>query len=215
MIAVIAGATGLTGSRLIRLLLEDPSFTSVIALTRRPLGITHVKLSERLIQDFWNLSNTPDIPRDAVFFCALGTTIKTAGSQEAFKRVDHDAVLQFGTLAKNSQARALIVVSATGANPESKIFYNRVKGQTEAELRRLELPSLTILRPGLLMGDRTESRPAERLAIGLTRALSAAIPDAVLSRFATDVEILARVMLKRGKAPSPGVAVLEAAAIRV
>jgi len=214
MIAVIAGATGLTGSKLLHMLLDDPACNGVIAITRSPLGTAHSKLSERVIPDFGNLLNTPDIPPGAVFFCAIGTTIKTAGSREAFRRVDHDAILQFGILAKNTQAPALIVVSAAGADPESRIFYNRVKGETETGLKGLMLPSLTILRPGLLIGDRAESRPAERLAIGLTRALSAIIPDAMLARFATDVDLLARVMLMRGKAPTPGVTVLEAPAIR-
>jgi uncharacterized protein YbjT (DUF2867 family) len=128
MIAVIAGATGLTGSKLLRMLLDDPAWSGVIALTRRPLGTVHSKLSERMIPDFGNLLNTPDIPPGAVFFCALGTTIKTAGSREAFRRVDHDAILQFGILAKNKQAPALIVVSAAGADPESSVFVQSREG---------------------------------------------------------------------------------------
>ena len=206
MIAVIAGATGLTGSKILHLLMIDPAFTRVIVITRSSLGFQHPKVEERLIADFSKLSDSVSIPAGATFFCALGTTLKNAGSRAAFRAVDFDAVVQFGQLAKKSNARALLVISATGASPDSQIFYNRIKGETEQALRSLAIPSTVILRPGLLIGDRKESRPAERMGILIARAL----PGGWIRRFATEVDALAQKMVKEGKAPTPGVNVIEA-----
>ncbi len=206
MIAVIAGGTGLTGSKILQLLVEDPFFTRVIALTRRPLGLQHPKVEERIITDFRNISNVLSIPTGATFFCALGTTLKSAGTRAAFRSVDFDAVVQFGLLAKNSKANAFLGISATGANPDSQIFFNQVKGEAEQALGSLAIPSTVILRPGLLIGDRQESRPAERLGIIIAQA----IPGKWIRRFATGVDALAHRMVTEAKAPSPGIKVIEA-----
>jgi uncharacterized protein YbjT (DUF2867 family) len=206
MLAVIAGCTGLTGSKILHLLMEDPSFSRVIALTRRPLDFEHPKVDVRIIEDFENIANTLSIPAGATFFCALGTTLKTAGSRPAFRSVDFDAVVQLGLLAKKSEAKSFLVVSATGANPDSQIFYNQVKGETEQALGSLSIPSTVILRPGLLIGDRRESRPAERIGIIIAQAM----PGRWIRRFATNVDALARRMVKEAKDPAPGVRVIEA-----
>ncbi len=206
MIAVIAGGTGLTGSKILQLLVEDPSFTRVIALTRRPLSLQNPKLEERIITDFENISNTLLIPSGAIFFCALGTTLKNAGSKSAFRSVDFDAVVQFGQLAKKSEAKAFIVISAAGANPDSPIFYNQVKGEAERALRILAIPSTVIFRPGLLIGDRQESRPAERIGIIIARAF----PGKWIRSFATRVDALAHRVVMEAKAPTPGIKVIEA-----
>ena len=206
MIAVIAGATGLTGSKILRFLLEDPAFTRVIVITRRSLSFQHPKIEEQLITDFSKLSDSLSIPAGATFFCALGTTIKNAGSRAAFRAVDFDAVVQFGQLAKKSEAVAFLVISATGANSDSPIFYNQVKGKTEQALCKLEIKSTVIFRPGLLIGERQESRPAERIGILISRAL----PRSWIRRFATEVESLAHRMVEEAKSPNRGIKVIEA-----
>ncbi len=206
MIAVIAGATGLTGSKILRFLLEDPAFTRVIVITRRSLSFQHPKIEEQLITDFSKLSDSLSIPAGATFFCALGTTLKNAGSRAAFRAVDFDAVVQFGQLAKKSEALAFLVISATGANPDSPIFYNQVKGETEQALCKLEIKSTVIFRPGLLIGEREESRPAERIGILISRAL----PGSWIRRFATEVDALAHRMVAEAKSPNPGIKVIEA-----
>jgi uncharacterized protein YbjT (DUF2867 family) len=206
MIAVIAGATGLTGSKILRFLLEDPAFTRVIVITRRSLGFQHPKVEERVIGDFSKLSDSLSIPAGATFLCALGTTLKNAGSRAAFRAVDFDAVVQFGQLAKKSEALAFLVISATGANPDSAIFYNQVKGETEQALCKLEIKSTVIFRPGLLIGERQESRPAERIGILISRAL----PGGWVRRFATEVESLAHRMVAEAKSPNGGIKVIEA-----
>ncbi len=206
MIAVIAGATGLTGSKILRFLLEDPSITRVIVVTRRSLSFQHPKIEERVITDFSKLSDSHSIPAGATFFCALGTTLKNAGSRAAFRAVDFDAVVQFGQLAKKSEAVVFLVISATGANPDSPIFYNQVKGETEQALCKLEIKSTVIFRPGLLIGERQESRPAERIGILISRAL----PRGWIRRFATEVESLAHRMVEEAKSPNRGIKVIEA-----
>src|SRR5688500_10362415 len=118
MKAVIAGATGLVGSTLLEKLFKDASFTEIISITRKPLR-EHPKLKQILIENF---SELPPVTGD-VHFCCLGTTIKTAGSKDNFRKVDFDAVLNFAKSAKN-----FILVSASGANAKSPIFYNRLKG---------------------------------------------------------------------------------------
>ena len=106
-----------------------------------------------------------------IAFCCLGTTIKLAGSQEAFRAVDHDMVVAFAKRAREMGARHLIVLSAIGADPKSSVFYNRVKGEMEQSLRAQEWPQLTIARPSLLIGDRTEPRLSEQLAAPLSRLI--------------------------------------------
>ena len=106
-----------------------------------------------------------------IAFCCLGTTIKQAGSQEAFRAVDHDMVVAFAKRAREMGARHLIVLSAIGADPKSSVFYNRVKGEMEQSLRAQGWPQLTIARPSLLIGERTEPRLAEQLAAPLSRLI--------------------------------------------
>lgn len=167
--AWIAGASGLVGSQLLSLLLEDAEFGSVVSLGRRQIAQTHPKLVQRVV-DFSAL-DAAGLASPEVAFCALGTTIGKAGSQRAFRAVDHDAVLEFAKAALATGARCFALVSSLGADPGSRIFYNRVKGETESDLRALGFASLVIAQPSLLLGDRTESRPGERALIVASRFL--------------------------------------------
>lgn len=163
--ALIAGASGLVGGHLLKLLLADPQYGRVVAVTRRPLqGVASPKL-EALVADFDALDKSlaqKDIPVDDAY-CALGTTIKTAGSQDAFRKVDHDYIVAFAKAAKARGAKRLLLVSSIGADPASSVFYSRVKGETEQALGALGFEALHIFRPGLLIGARAESRPVEAL----------------------------------------------------
>lgn len=171
--AWIAGASGLVGSNLMSLLLDDSEFGAVISLGRKPLELASPKLVQRTV-DFRALDAT-GLAAPEVAFCALGTTISKAGSQQAFRAVDHDAVLEFAKAALSAGARCFAVVSSLGADPRSRIFYNRVKGETEADLRALGFASLIIAQPSLLLGDRAEPRPAERALIVVSRWLGFAL----------------------------------------
>ncbi len=165
--ALVAGASGLVGGLLLDALLESPLYREVCSLGRRPLPRQHPKLTQRTV-DFTRLDSEALPPADDAF-CCLGTTIKKAGSQEAFRAVDHDAVLAFAQAARKAGARRFLLVSALGADPRSRIFYNRVKGETEKDLEAVSFESLIILRPSLLLGDRAESRPGEHAAIVVSK----------------------------------------------
>jgi uncharacterized protein YbjT (DUF2867 family) len=168
--AVVTGASGLVGGLLLDGLLEDPLYREVLSLGRRSLPKQHPKLVQRAV-DFARLEEET-LPSVDDAFCCLGTTIKKAGSQEAFRAVDHDAVLAFAKATRKAGARRFLVVTALGANPDSRVFYNRVKGEVERDLQGLGFESLVILQPSLLLGDRAESRPGERAAIVASRVLA-------------------------------------------
>ncbi|MCC6929152.1 MAG: NAD(P)H-binding protein [Gemmatimonadaceae bacterium] len=166
---LLAGATGLVGRELLALLEADQGVAEVVVLVRRALA---TEVDDRrvrvVVTDFEALDDAarrnPSLFAVDQLFCALGTTIKQAGSQPAFRRVDHDYPLQLARLARAAGARHFLLVSALGADAGSRVFYNRVKGELERAVRALDFRSLTIARPSLLEGDRQEVRPGERLA---------------------------------------------------
>ncbi|QFT23920.1 hypothetical protein FIV02_20330 [Pseudomonas sp. THAF187a] len=165
---LIAGATGLTGEHLLDRLLSEPTVARVLAPTRRPLA-AHPHL-ENPVGELQGLLPQLSGQVDTAF-CCLGSTIKQAGSQDAFRAIDHDLILAFARRARELGARHLVVISALGANPNSSVFYNRVKGETEEALKAMGWPQLTITRPSLLLGARHEFRLGERLAAPLLRWL--------------------------------------------
>lgn len=159
-IALVAGATGMVGGRLVEVLLDAPDYARVYAVTRRPLGREHPRLANRVVM-FPRMAEQLKglVVTDA--YCCIGTTIAEAGSQEAFRDVDLEAVLQFARAARALQASRFIVVSSVGADMNSKKFYLRVKGEMEQELAGVGFPSLDILQPSLLLGSRKQLRPLE------------------------------------------------------
>lgn len=160
--ALIAGASGLVGRELLTQLLAAPEYDRVIALGRRFLELTHPKLVQ-VTADFAALEKvTADLRCDDAF-CCLGTTIKAAGSREAFRAVDHTAVLALAWAAQRNGARRFFLVSSLGANAESRVFYTRVKGETEDALLVLGFETLAIFQPSLLLGRRAQSRLGERI----------------------------------------------------
>ncbi|EJM51879.1 oxidoreductase [Pseudomonas sp. GM48] len=165
---LLAGATGLTGEHLLDRLLNEPTISRVLAPSRRPLA-KHPHL-ENPVGDpavfLPQLNGRVDIA-----YCCLGTTIKQAGSEEAFRAVDLDMVVAFAKRAREMGARHLIVISALGADRRSSVFYNRVKGEMEYALRAQDWPQLTICRPSLLLGDRAEPRLGEKVAGPLSRLI--------------------------------------------
>lgn len=210
MIAVITGTTGLVGGLLIKKLLEDSDISSVISVSRKSTQLQHSKLKEVLLQDFAELAKTQEQLHGDIYFCCLGTTIKAAGSQENFRKVDYQSVIDFAKIAKSHDAKHFVVVSAMGANPKSAIFYNRTKGEAEQSLRTLDLNSLTIFRPGLLLGDRKEHRTGEKLMSQAVHLASSIISLDRMKPLVTPAEVLAGHMLSEGKKSSKGVKIIEA-----
>jgi uncharacterized protein YbjT (DUF2867 family) len=201
--ALVAGASGLVGGQLLDALLESPLYREVCSLGRRPLPKQHPQLTQ-LTVDFARLEGEALPPADDAF-CCLGTTIKKAGSQESFRAVDHDAVLAFAKAARKAGARRFLLVSALGANPRSRVFYNRVKGETEEDLKGLGFESLLILRPSLLLGDRAESRPGERVAVVVTKVLGPLLRP--FSGRPIEARTVARAMLALARYATSGVRV--------
>jgi uncharacterized protein YbjT (DUF2867 family) len=169
--ALVAGATGLVGSHLVQVLLERPVYDKVIVIGRRPLAMQHPKLEQRTV-DFERLHDYADAFRVDDIYCALGTTIKKAGSQAAQRKVDYEYIVAAGRLAKQAGAKQFLLVSSMGANAKSGVFYSRLKGETEEALAALNLPTLLIFRPSLLLGDRQEFRFGERAAMALTPVIN-------------------------------------------
>lgn len=158
--ALIAGATGLVGSQLLNLLLQDPYYEKVIAIARKPIEGKGAKLNN-LIVDFERLEeHAPQMLADDIF-CCLGTTMKKAGNKEKFRQVDYAYPLKVARLTRENNATQYLLISALGADKGSSIFYNRVKGEVEEAIAAVGFDSYHIFRPALLMGPREESRPGE------------------------------------------------------
>ena len=169
------GATGLVGKQVLQRLLDAPQVERVIAPTRRQLGIAHPRLLNPVV-DFDALPVDADWWAADAVICTLGTTINEAGSKEAFRRVDHDYPLHVARLARDRGARAYVLNSAMGASAASSIFYNRVKGELEDDLAALGYPSLVLVRPGLIDGERIQSRPGEARMLAVSRLLRLLLP---------------------------------------
>lgn len=173
--ALIAGASGLTGSYLLKLLLESGKYDRVKALVRKPLGlnIDYPSLQEVL---FDYEDPDPKVVQANHIYCCLGTTMKKAGSKEAFKRVDHDYPLELARMARQNGAAKFALVSAVGASTRSMFFYNRVKGQLEEDLKKLPFEAIYIMRPSMLLGPRNEKRPGEEIGKALMKPLRFLLP---------------------------------------
>lgn len=213
MVATLIGGTGLTGTSLLRRLLEDVAITKVVSVSRRRSSISHEKLSEVLIQDLAELPSNAAAMRGDLYFCCLGTTIRAAGSRANFERVDRAAVVAFAGIARAGDARSFTLVSAMGADGASPFFYNRVKGRTEEDVKQLGFRSLIVFRPALLVGRRGEFRAAEAFATRTLVPLSRVLPASIRKRLMTDVEALSAQMLMMGKAAPPGLHLIRATGI--
>ena len=168
--ALLAGATGLVGSECLQCLLGQDTYSRVLVVTRRELGqqAANSKLHP-IVTEFDQLeASSEELVADHVF-CALGTTMRKAGSREQFRIVDLEYPLRLAQIARAGAARHFSLVSAMGASRSSPFFYSRVKGELEQTLRDLDWPSLAIFRPSVIAGDRQESRPGERVGEWLLR----------------------------------------------
>jgi uncharacterized protein YbjT (DUF2867 family) len=179
--ALIAGASGLVGRSILKRLLESPHYTHIDVLLRRPA----VRLPDdaRITEHIVDFDKLPPLPAVDDVYIALGTTLKTAGSQAAFKRVDFDAVVNTACAARGQGATRLAVVSALGANAKSPVFYSRIKGEMESALTALGYTRVVIAQPSLLTGNRLPlfqpERPLEKWADRLLTPMSRWLPNAV------------------------------------
>lgn len=210
-VALLVGATGLIGSQLLTKLLHSPFYSKVIALTRTPLTVRNTKLKE-VIFDF-DRPDASQVMADDIF-CCLGTTIKKAGSREAFRKVDYEYPLKIAKLAKLNGAQKYLIVTAMGADPKSGIFYNRVKGEVEQELKGLDYESLHILRPSLLLGDRKESRAGEKIGEILATVFKPIMLGPLKKYRAIDSEKVANAMMLLARNSENGIFVHDSGALQ-
>ncbi|HTL12624.1 MAG TPA: NAD(P)H-binding protein [Bdellovibrionota bacterium] len=202
--AVVVGATGLVGGHLLKQLCDNPKYSSVTAVVRRPgaLGAwaRDAQASGRLreaVVDFEALSKDSTAAKAFTgddLYCALGTTIKVAGSKDAFRRVDHDYVVESARAARAAGAAKLLLVSSVGADAKSPFFYNQVKGEVERDVASLGFAEVHVFRPSFLAGERIEHRPGEKVALMIGKCLGP----------------IARLPLVRDIAPVPAEAVARA-----
>lgn len=209
MRVMLLGATGLVGGQVLSRLLDDPRCSAVVAPTRRPLVRIHGQL-ENPVLAFNALPDSPEWAGVDAVICALGSTMAQAGSREAFRRIDHDYPLAFARLAWAQGARTFVLNSAAGADPQSSIFYSRVKGELERDLATLGFDSLTLVRPGLIGGERTEVRRGERLALKVLGVLGPVLPRAWRINPATEI---AKALVEAALAPQPGQHVVASSAL--
>jgi uncharacterized protein YbjT (DUF2867 family) len=192
--AVLLGATGLVGGHALRLLAHDGRWDRVVTLDRRPLATASARHAPHVV-DVGRLAEHADLLAGDDLFCCLGTTMKQAGSEEAFRRVDLEIPAEAARLAHGRGAGQMLLVSALGADPNSRIFYNRTKGEAEAAVRAVGFESVGLFRPSLLTGDRDEGRPGEQAAAVALRVVSPLLLGPLSSLRPTPAEAVARALV--------------------
>lgn len=200
--ALIVGATGLVGRHCLSQLLADPDYSQVHVISRRVVAHEDAKLNV-VISDFSDLqqvsSTQPTIFNVDDVFCCLGTTLKAAGSREAFEQVDYGYVRALAAQAAKHQARQFLLISAVGASPRALAFYSRVKGRTESAVSQMNFSALHIFRPSLLIGDRDEHRPGEALAQNTMPFIDPLLLGPLSRYRSVSGEQVARAMLRQAK----------------
>ncbi len=193
--ALLVGATGLIGGYCLQALLDDSNYSEVVALVRKPILKTHRKLIT-VITQFSDLENELSNIQAHDVFCCLGTTIKKAGSQEAFKKIDFSLVVTVAELMRKQGAEQFLVISSMGANKDSKVFYNRTKGEMEEALKEIGFPFLRIIQPSLLLGPRKEFRFGEKIGAFLTPVLKPFLIGSLKKYSPVKAESVAHFMVK-------------------
>lgn len=191
--ALVVGATGLVGGHVVERLSAGGAHGRIVVLVRRPSGRSLPKVEEKVV-DFDRLDRADFEGVDDVFGC-LGTTIKVAGSQEAFRKVDHGYTVTIAELAKAAGATRFALVSSVGADPESRNFYLRTKGETERDLEAIGFSSLVIARPSFLVGERRQERPGEKVGIAVSRAFTFAMVGALKKYRPIEARVVANAMV--------------------
>ncbi len=204
---LLLGGTGLVGRACLRRLLAEPSVDRIVVPARRPPAEPPSPRLAVHVMDLTHLADRADLFMVDQVICALGTTMRRAGSEAAFRAVDHDLPLAAARAARAARARHFLLVSSLGADAGSRVFYSRVKGEVEEALRKMDWPSLTIVRPSLLLGDRAEFRPGEWLA----QRLGWLVPG----RYAPiHADAVAAALVRLAREDAPGTRVVESSEMR-
>jgi uncharacterized protein YbjT (DUF2867 family) len=206
--ALLLGATGLVGGHCLNRLLADETYGSVVALSRRPLDRTHAKLANHVVdfdryETYYSLLKVDDV------FCCLGTTIKQAGSKEAFRRVDFEYPVQIAKRARAQGAQQYLLVSSLGASVSSPFFYSQVKGEVEQAVSALSFSGVYIFRPSLLRGERKEVRRGEQISEKVLDGLGFLLQGPLKKYRPTPADAVAAAMIATAKARPGGTQILE------
>jgi len=204
-VALVAGGSGLVGSALLPLLLRTSDYARVVALSRRPLQFEHARLANRVVRFEAALGPQLKGLRCHDAYCCLGTTLRAAGGEDGFRAVDHELVLIFARAALALGAERFMLVSAVGANADSRNLYLRVKGETELEVEALRFRSLHIMQPSLLLGARRERRPLELIAQPLMLLLSPLLLGPLARYRPISAQLLAAAMVAAARSGRNGV----------
>ncbi len=191
-----------------QLLINDPLIKGITIFVRKELNLNNSKLKQ-VVVDFEKLESYKEHFKVDHVFCCLGTTIKTAGSKDAFLKVDYTYVVESAKVAKSQGVKCFSVVSSMGANGKSKIFYNRVKGDMENALQKIDFPTLHIFRPSLLIGERKEIRRGEKIGAAISRAFSFAFIKGLKKYKPIQGSLVAKSMLDHAKAKTQGLQIIE------
>lgn len=206
--ALLLGASGLVGGHCLDLLLQDDVYDAVTILIRKQLPQSHPKLTQHPV-NFDQLRDDTDFFQVDDVFCCLGTTIKKAGSQEAFRKVDFTYAYDAAQLAANNSATHFLLVSSLGADANSSVFYSRIKGELEKAVSALPFPAVSIFQPSLLLGERSEFRFGERLAEPVLKVLSFLLIGPLRKYRPIEARTVAAAMIKIAKSQTQGLKIYE------
>lgn len=206
--ALMFGATGMIGKELLKAIVTNQAYRSLTSFGRREIKATHPKLKHYVV-DFNHLENYKHLLKGNDLYIALGTTMKSAGSKEAFRQVDFEFVFQIAKFASLNGVDQVIVISSVGADTDSPFFYTKVKGEMEQAVRKLPFWAVHIFRPSLLLGDRDEERILERLAVRLSRGAKY-LAGRFLGKYQpVEPDVVAKAMVKAAQQTESGTFVYE------
>ena len=211
--ALIIGGTGLIGSELLNLLLDSNDYLKVITFVKRDTGIKHPKLTQHII-DFDKPETYKELVVGDDFFCTIGTTIKKAGSKEAFRKVDFGYPKQFASFALQNKVKQFLIISSLGANAKSGNFYLKTKGEIQDFLKDCNFESVAVLQPSLLLGNRTEFRLGEKVGAFFMKTLSFLFVGNLKKYKPIESETVAKALLKIAQTNNKGFKIYESDAIQ-
>ncbi len=206
--ALLAGATGLVGGNCLQLLINDDTYERITILVRKPTAFVHPKVAEHIV-DFDRLDQYAQFIKADDVYCCLGTTIRAAGSQDAFRRVDFMYPVQLGAISARNGADQFLIVTALGADPRSRIFYNRIKGETEQAVSKLPFEAIHVFRPSLLLGERKEHRRGEQIGSYALKAVSTVMAGPLRKYRPIEARVVANAMIVAAQSNRSGLNIYE------
>jgi len=201
--AIIAGASGMIGSELLQIILQDDTYSGVLVIVRKKLSVEHKKLFQ-LVIDFNHLDKYTSYISGDVLFCCLGSTRKKTPVKSLYYQIDHDFPVNMARLAAKNGVKQFHLVSAIGADPHARNFYSKMKGETARDILQMEIPSLYIYEPSLLTGEREENRTGERFAMAVMKVVDPILFGSWKKYRSVPAKEVARVMFQQSIHGEPG-----------